>query len=59
MAIITSKSGKDWDATHPRPEGITFVTEIPSYSLIITDEGIKKLINQSDANVKSTLNLKS
>ena len=58
MAIITSKSGKDWDATHPRPEGITFVTEIPSYSLIITDEGITELINQSDANVKSTLNLK-
>ena len=29
---------------------INFVTQIPSYSLIITDERIAELINQYDAN---------
>lgn len=48
--LLREKAEKDWDAAHPRPEGITFVTEIPSYNLIITDERIAELINQYDAN---------
>ncbi|HCM7772482.1 MULTISPECIES: hypothetical protein [Klebsiella] len=41
---------KDYGAAHPRPEGINFVTQIPGYNLIITDERIAELINQYDAN---------
>lgn len=48
--LLREKAEKDWDAAHPRPEEINFVTQIPSYSLIITDERIAELINQYDAN---------
>lgn len=48
--LLREKAEKDWDAAHPRPEKINFVTQIPSYSLIITDERIAELINQYDAN---------
>lgn len=48
--LLREKAEKDWDVAHPRPVGITFVTEIPSYNLIITDERIAELINQYDAN---------
>ncbi|EIX9042393.1 hypothetical protein [Klebsiella variicola] len=48
--LLREKAEKDWDATHPRPEGKTFLTKIPSYKLIITDEHIAELINQYDVN---------
>ena len=54
--LLREKAEKDWDAAHPRPEGITLVNEIPSYNLIITDERIADLINQYDAN--GTVNIK-
>lgn len=56
MAIITRKSGKDWNVVHPRPVDITFINEISNYNLIITDERIAELINQYDEN--STVNIK-